>query len=112
MPVCRQGTIVTPIVGYLERDVGDLSCFAPDNNEVASVFTRSLVELLSDGSRRTQSYSHNGERMTLPVWGETDDEERIWGLTACILEAVLDKLINPIIYSKTGLNKVGGSRAS
>ena len=41
-----------------------------------------------------------GLSMPLPQWGDDDDEEKIWGLTAVVLEGVLDQLIMPLIKSK------------
>lgn len=88
------------MVGFIKDDVGDLTFFRPDLNEVDRVFTRSLSELLAPESRSRHSYKHQGVTYTLPEWGEKDDNERIWGLTACVLEAVLDQLFVPFINKR------------
>lgn len=99
--------MVTPIIGFLRDDVGDLSAFSPDSNEVARVFTRSVSELLSPNACRS-SRVHNKltGHVTLPQWGHDDDEERIWGLTAVVLKGVLDQVLAPLI--SRGRNQEGG----
>jgi hypothetical protein len=94
--------MVTPVIGFLHDDVGDLSTFAPDSNEVDHVFTRSIAELLDPKIRKRVMYNNKkkGLSMPLPQWGDDDDEEKIWGLTAVVLEGVLDQLIMPLIKSK------------
>ena len=97
-------------MGFVKQDVGDLSCFTPDSREVHHIFSRSLEELLAPGSRQIHSYTHQGVEMALPEWGQGAGDERIWGLTACILEAVLDQLIVPLIRKKKEKEKGEGGK--
>lgn len=98
------GTMVTPIIGYLHQDVGDLTSFDPDSSEVDHIFTRSVAELLDPNYRQTRQYNNKkkGVGMVLPQWGADDEEERIWGLTAMVLGGVLDQLLVPLIEMETG----------
>ena len=50
--------MVTPVIGFLHDDVGDLSTFAPDSNEVDHVFTRSIAELLDPKIRKRVMYNN------------------------------------------------------
>jgi 8-oxo-dGTP pyrophosphatase MutT (NUDIX family) len=45
------GTLVTPVVGYLERDVGDMQHFSLNTGEVKSAFTRPIGKLLDPAYR-------------------------------------------------------------
>ena len=89
------GTMVTPIIGFLKQNYDDYSCFTPNACEVDRVFIRSLDQLLDPEYRTIETYERNGKVMSLPVFGANEKEERIWGLTAFILQGVLDNLIRP-----------------
>ena len=88
-------TIVTPIIGFLKQDYDDYSCFTPNAFEVDRVFIRSLDQLLDPDYRTIETYERNGKVVSLPVFGAHEKEERIWGLTAFILQGVLDNIICP-----------------
>ena len=98
-------TPVTPIVGFIEKDVGDFEDFTP-SAEVERVFTRSLEQLLDPSYVRFEMLSRDEKspKVRMPVYGWPDEagdqqsvqyEERIWGLTAWILEAVLREVVVP-----------------
>jgi hypothetical protein len=40
------GTLVTPVLGFVERDIGDMSHLVPSPDEVEGVFALSLAQLL------------------------------------------------------------------
>lgn len=65
-----------------------------------------LEDLLTRGAKVHKVYNRFGYDMTMPSWGEDEDPERIWGLTAIILEAVLNKALMPLI-----LNSQAGAAA-
>jgi 8-oxo-dGTP pyrophosphatase MutT (NUDIX family) len=88
-------TMVTPVIAFIQQPVDSLSLFHPSETEVEKVFVRSIDELARPGSKRMETRNRNGLEMTMPVWGSEDDPERIWGLTAIILQAVLEKSIVP-----------------
>lgn len=89
------GTMVSPVVGFIEKDVGDLSHFTPDKMEVAKIFTRTIEEL--QNSKTHEVLSRNGKSMTMPVFASKDglEDERIWGFTAYVTNLVLMKIIIP-----------------
>lgn len=89
------GTLVTPVVGYIEADVGDLTHFDPDMNEVSKIFTRTIDELRNSKSHEMLS-SRDGKDVRMPVFhSNSHEDERIWGLTAYITERVLELIIVP-----------------
>jgi 8-oxo-dGTP pyrophosphatase MutT (NUDIX family) len=88
------GTLVTPIIGFLNDDVGEFQNYNPNSLEVSTIFTRSIEQLSSADYRTHQTLNRYGQEFQLPVFGE-NDEFRIWGLTAMILDAVLQKVIIP-----------------
>lgn len=89
------GTLVTPIFGFIDKDVGDLSHLIPNPDEVDIIFTRSLEELMDSSKRSKETLTRDGQSATFPIFGPDDDRERIWGLTAFILNAALNKAIIP-----------------
>lgn len=99
------GTLVTPIIGYIHDDLGDLDngLVCPNHNEVERAFSRTIDHLLSPGIRSTEFLSRPGvtanapttTKVEMPAFGMKGDPERIWGLTAMILDAVLHRLVMP-----------------
>ena len=104
------GVLVTPVIGFIERDVGDLTHFTPEEREVESIFTRSIAELVDPINKSYETYEREGRKATMPVYGgdvngagfgtkEMADliapdgeiwsvrKERIWGLTGIVTEA-------------------------
>lgn len=88
------GTLVTPVIGFLDKDVGDLSHLHPSEDEVSAIFTRSLEELTDPEQKIYERYQREGRVYQMPVFGPKE-EHRIWGITAMILDAVLDKAVFP-----------------
>jgi 8-oxo-dGTP pyrophosphatase MutT (NUDIX family) len=89
------GTLVTPIVGFISSDVGDLTHLKYNTDEVQSVFTRPLDLLNSPSNLTFERLERLGKTFTMPVFGKDDGKERIWGLTALVLHGVLQNLVMP-----------------
>ena len=94
------GSLVTPIIGMVEQDLHDLSILTPSVNEVDKVFVRSIEELISPGYLQHQASERLGVTWNMPIFGAHTGDERIWGLTAFILECVLNKLVIPVYNGK------------
>lgn len=90
------GTLVTPVLGYVHDDISDLRHLNFSQIEVAKVFTRSFEQLLDPNYKTIQEVEWKGKVHRMPVYGNDDGDERIWGLTAIILEAVIAEVITPI----------------
>ena len=97
------GTAVTPVIGhvYINFDLDYGSKLQVNENEVERVFFRTIKELLLD--RTTETLSRDGITMDFPVFGANhkNKEEKIWGLTAFILGAVIDKVLMPSFIKPT-----------
>ena len=102
------GTLVRPVIGYIEQDLKDLSCVELDSSEVASVFTRPIRRLTDPGSRSYESvtrpdmkklYGEDAEILQIPRYKLSEEEkakgENIWGLTAWIADAVATNVLDP-----------------
>eukprot|EP01035_Chromulina_nebulosa_P018602 gene18602-24331_t len=87
------GTLVTPVLGFVENDILDFERLNPNADEVSRIFTRSIDTLLSRDYRIIEKLSRNGEFAEMPAFGTGD--EKIWGLTAVILDSVLTNLVIP-----------------
>lgn len=105
LPAITQ-TPVHPVIGFIEQDVGDFEHFEPSLGEVERVFTRSIEQLLDPAYMRYEILQRNAEgpKVTMPLFGWSDEngdknsieyQERIWGLTAKILESVLVNVVKP-----------------
>ena len=106
------GTLVTPVIGFVERDVGDLTHLRPNRHEVASVFTRTVARLTDPSYRRYEDIRRPSMtgiegavvNYKLPTFGDPENDgqkgERIWGLTAWILDSILTKVIKPSILRR------------
>lgn len=88
------GTLVFPILGFLDRDLSDLSHLSPSVSEVAQVFCLSIGNLL-DPTMKCESEEHRfGVQLKMPIF--SGGPEPVWGLTALILDGVLKNVITPI----------------
>jgi len=83
------------VFGFIDKDIGDMSHLLASPDEVDTIFTRTLDELMDSSKRSTERLSRDGKSMDFPVFGPNDGNERIWGLTAFILNAALEKAIIP-----------------
>jgi 8-oxo-dGTP pyrophosphatase MutT (NUDIX family) len=95
----QTGTLVTPILGFLENDVDSLQHFNPNVDEVDRIFTRS-IETLDDKnyiSSEILKRNDNDHKIKMPVYGSNDGDERIWGLTAMLLHGALKHTIIPFL---------------
>ncbi|CAM9491416.1 unnamed protein product [Pylaiella littoralis] len=87
------GTPVTPVLAFVQQDVGPLLPnleLSPD--EVESVFTLSVRELLDPAFRVTDDLGLRGK---LPAF--TAGPSRVWGLTALITDGVLRNGVVPLL---------------
>lgn len=104
----KTGTMVTPVIGFIEEDVRDLEHFEPSVDEVERVFSRDLSYLLDPKNCQTEALSSpSGRAFNIPVFKDTvspSGDERIWGLTAFILKTVLDQIIVPSKGIREGLD--------
>jgi 8-oxo-dGTP pyrophosphatase MutT (NUDIX family) len=89
------GTLVTPVIGYITKDIEDLSLFTQSKGEVDEIFTRTVDELLQPGVRGTEMLSRLGMTIKMPYYGKKGDPQCVWGLTAMILEGVIRQLLIP-----------------
>lgn len=87
------GTLVTPVIGFLQNDVGDFEKFNPSIAEVEKIFTRSIDELMQPEYKSVETLQRGGRSVAIPSYGS--GKERIWGLTAFILDPILTNLIRP-----------------
>lgn len=101
-------TPVFPVIGFIEQDVRDFEHFNPSTGEVERVFTRSIQQLLDPGYVEYEdlqrfdkepnyfaSYPIYGWSHEYKVEGSVAQQERIYGITAKILEMVLEQVIKP-----------------
>ena len=88
------GTLVTPVLAFITNDVKDFEELSPNESEVSRIFTRSIIELESPNYKTYESITRNNKTTIFPTYGNNDDE-RIWGLTAVILESVMKNMIIP-----------------
>lgn len=51
------------------------------------------------GAKQHNLYDRNGYKLMMPSWGAEEDPERIWGLTAIILDNVLNKALLPLLLN-------------
>lgn len=85
------------VLGFIEEDVGDLSHMELNPDEVDKVFTRSLQQLRDPTFRTTyevEEGKYKGRKY--PVFGAEDGDERIWGFTAIVTEALRKRVIIPM----------------
>ena len=101
------GTAVTPVIGHvgIDFDHDHDSQLKVNKEEVDRVFFRTINELMLD--RTTETLSRDGITMDFPVFGANhiNKEERIWGLTAFILAAVIDKVLMPSFIEPISSNE-------
>ncbi|KAG5179741.1 NUDIX hydrolase domain-like protein [Tribonema minus] len=86
------GTRVTPVVGWVERDVDGCRRLELCPDEVAHAFTVPLAHLLDPANRGMERLGARGD---MPVF--MADPHRIWGLTAFITDGVLRNAVVPAL---------------
>jgi hypothetical protein len=91
---------VTPVIGLMIEPFMDYKLFQPSEKEVDRIFFRSLQQLTDPSYKSYETYERNGIKLMMPVFGEHEKEERIWGLTAFILNSVLEKIFLPEMEEK------------
>ncbi|KAJ8613255.1 hypothetical protein CTAYLR_004531 [Chrysophaeum taylorii] len=82
------GTVVTPIVAVRDDDLA-LDAIHP-NEEVDTIFALSIAHLLDEQNRELKRFDHRGE---MPVFH--GGPAPVWGLTAFILDGVLNHVVRP-----------------
>ena len=94
------GTVVMPIVGC-RREPLALDSVRFETAEVASVFSLPIAHLLDDANREVRTYEERGARPAVEMPVFHGGPEPIWGLTAFILEGVLESLVRPCLGEPT-----------
>lgn len=92
--IAMTGTLVTPVIAFVEQDLQEFAHLTPSTEEVSKVFTRSISELTDPAQKGFETWNRFGKEHKVPVFGP-NNEDRIWGLTAIILQGVLDNAILP-----------------
>ena len=101
------GTHVTPVIGFLNIDPTAPGVLKPSAAEVAQVFTMPLATLTSPKNRvieqlpltynqsaaRAGLIGKDGKSYSMPAF--LGGPEKIWGLTAYILDQILTDVIIP-----------------
>ena len=84
------GTLVTPVLGVLERPLDVVADLEPAPGEVERAFALSVAHLADARHRGVQDL---GARGRVPVFhgGPAD----VWGLTAFVLDGVLRRVVRP-----------------
>lgn len=104
VPPVVTGTHVTPVIGFLGVDPTLPGVLKPSEAEVASVFTIPLHKLLDPAGRVMEPLPayKNPTRKLAPGTGDTvlmpaflAGPEKVWGLTAYILDQILSGVIVP-----------------
>jgi len=73
------GVLVTPVVGFIKWDVGDLSRLTKNDVEVAAIFTRPVRLLNNPKYISYETYERDGKKTTMPVYGGGDGD--LYGIT-------------------------------
>lgn len=106
------GTLVTPVIGFLENDVLDFDHFHPSDHEIDEVFTVPLHTLLDPSYRKTEMLtrrlpndkidtniypsssninSYNADTpMEFPYFGDVQSPQRIWYALTLSTHHVID----------------------
>eukprot|EP01066_Platyproteum_vivax_P014630 Platyproteum_vivax@DN6546_c0_g1_i1.p1 len=92
--VSTTGTLVTPVLGFVKEDVGDLAWMSVNSEEVEKVFCLSVEQLLDPKYRKSEKI-HRGQ--VAVFYG---GPQKVWGLTAFILEGVLHEVLLPALKDK------------
>lgn len=99
------GTAVTPVLGCIPQPLPSLAHLRPNPDEVASVFSLPVAHLLLACSRQeyiqplkevAPGTQHPRGGMRLHAF--TGGPERIWGLTAYVLDCFLRDVISPAVW--------------
>lgn len=92
------GLLVTPVIGFLQEDVGSVDFDAQKSiEEVETVFSVPLTRFANDTDfTSSEVLTRKEQSAQFPVYGANADSTRnqftIWGLTATITESVLASL--------------------
>jgi 8-oxo-dGTP pyrophosphatase MutT (NUDIX family) len=95
------GTVVTAVVAVREKPL-TLDAVDFEVAEVASVFALPVAHLLDDANREVRSYEERGGRPAIEMPVFHGGPEPVWGLTAFILDGVLENLVRPCVERPPG----------
>ena len=76
----------------MENDVEDFEHLTPNTAEVDKIFTCTFEQLTSKEFRRMEVLTRDGRSRSFPVFGP-DGDQKIWGLTAMVTDAVVKNVI-------------------
>lgn len=93
------GTLVFPILGYLEKDVDEFRHLILSKVEVDKVFCLSVNHLLNSHYRSESAEVRFGSEISMPMF--TGGPEPVWGLTALILDGIVNNVLLPIVSSES-----------
>mmetsp|Transcript_4173 Transcript_4173/g.14194 ORF Transcript_4173/g.14194 Transcript_4173/m.14194 type:complete len:228 (-) Transcript_4173:464-1147(-) len=88
------GTLVSPVVGFLEGDHLDVGGLVLEEQEVEMAFTRSISSLLEPSSR---IHEELGRGARIPAFVAGAHEPKIWGLTGWLTAQLLDEVVAPAL---------------
>lgn len=91
------GTMVTPVIGWVERDIGPEphAHLQICRDEVARAYALTADQLHDPWVRRMGT---TGKLIKAPVFhGDASGGAKVWGLTALILDGVLRQLLTPCV---------------
>ncbi|XP_055388651.1 nudix hydrolase DR_1184-like [Condylostylus longicornis] len=86
------GTLVFPILGFIERDVENFQHLSRCEAEVDQIFCLSIDHLLNPKNRRESTEFRFGTQLLMPSFH--GGPEIIWGLTGMILDGVLSQILS------------------
>ena len=80
----------------------------PNPAEVERLFSRPISQLQSKEYIVYETSVRSGVKMKMPVFGPSAGDERIWGLTAIILDGVLNNYLVPSlkIFPTESISKI------
>lgn len=65
---------MTPIVGFIKRDLGDITHLRKNDAEVDAIFTRTIHLLRQPHYKHYETYVRDGISATMPVYGGGDGD--------------------------------------
>lgn len=108
------GTHVTPVVGFMQEDLTDMSVFQLSEAEVDFAFTLPIERMLDPAFVAVETLSNRprvaNSRATAQVPVFHGGPARVWGLTAWIMSEVLQNVVVPSFVEDEQLLKEDAAR--
>lgn len=108
------GTHVTPVVGFMQEDLTDMSVFQLSEAEVDFAFTLPIERMLDPAFVAVETLSNRprvaNSRATAQVPVFRGGPARVWGLTAWIMSEVLQNVVVPSFVEDEQLLKEDAAR--